>query len=407
MIARASSAVVIHALLAGLLVACGGDPGEMVERDAGERDAVVPDAGESHALAVLPLRPVALRIAPAPDAPPSIEVAAGTSLTFVRDSQPEGAGGNRWLEVATWDDRRGWAPAEELLEADLWIHYQRALGGAPPHTLRPAYPVRGSWAVEAPAWSTGITPISTVWLVGDSAWSARVAAIDTLADGCPGGGGHRLALLGDAAGGAGRGRGASGAAGTPDLERAVLAAPAGAAPSARALAVRSLPDVEPELARAALDAARALVAETPGDPGGGTGDPEVWYARVGEEALWAVLRWPATGAGPAGRTAALVLEPRQDRWHARRLAVVASLPSPETVAPPAGTPPATTTPAGPPLRLIGAYATGGAGPTLLLVEALEYGTSRVDLYLAGADDFRRLRAGYDWGCAAAATAAGP
>lgn len=346
------------ALAVVLGIGCGGEP-----RSA-SRGSETEDAGDFGRTTVVTLTGAQLRIEPLPDAPAVAEVAGGTALTVVGDTMGPGPGAEPWLRVATWDDRRGWVPADQVLTPDLWSHYQVALGGAAITALRAAYPVGdGRWAVEAPLNSPGITSISTVWLLADPVRAVKVAAIDSVAAAC--GTPHRMAILAEDAGG---GR---------DLSRAVLAVPASRRPQARLLAIAPLPLPDAAL-EAVIQRSAARMREMAGT------EPRVWLWSMGEDARWVTLRWPAGDGGRAGEhAAALLLERSGAGWSART--VVPQVPSDAD-------------PDRAPFEPAAAYATAGPRPTILVVEAIDLNGSRVDLYLAQADGYRRLRAGYLWGC---------
>ncbi len=341
----------------------------MVALAACADDSPTDDAGDgADTLAAEPagfvaLRDVALRIAPE-DGAASVTVAGGgTRLSRVGDTLPSGPGGERWLKLATWDDRRGWVSASDVLEADLWSHYQTVLGGTGPTALRVAYPIEGRWAVEAPPYSAGITPISTLWLLGDSARAVKVTAIDTVAD-C-GGRRHRVAVLAEDAGGSG-----------PNLERAALAFPASRPPTARRVAIVPVPTPEPDLAAAIARGVGRLRGSSPANQ-------QTWLYSIGAETRWVALRWPGTGDSVKGAAAALILDRSGDSWSA----VVAVPPMVSSAAPNRAA-----------LVPLAAFATMEGRPTLLLVSVLDYESARVDILLADAEGYRILRAGYVWGC---------
>ncbi|MCA1606275.1 MAG: SH3 domain-containing protein [Acidobacteria bacterium] len=61
--------------------------------------------------------------------------------------------------------------------------------------------------------------------------------------------------------------------------------------------------------------------------------------------------------------------------------------------------PAPATPNPSAVRLLHAFATdSGTRPTLFIVERVDSGGPQIEMYAAGADDVRRLYAGYGWGC---------
>lgn len=345
--------IVLTMLSLGVAVACADEP---AADSSGDVTSAVTEPAK-----VVALEQLALRISPEDGAAVVTMVSAGTPLARLADSLPPAPGSSRWLRVATWDERSGWVPADRTIDAGRWAGYATALGGAP-IALRAAYPIDGEWAVEAPPYSSGITPISTVWVLGDSAWSARIAAIDTVA-GCRGAT-HRIAWL-DAvpAGGA-----------APDLTRAGLALPASHRPAATRLAVAPLATPEARLKAAALDEAGRRFAPPE--------VPRVWFYRVGQADRWVTLRW----AGPAGvvdTAAALLLQPDGAGWRAA------------TVVAPSGTRAAADRS---PLVPTAAYETVVGQATLFLVNVVDSIGARVDIHLAGVGGYQRLRVGYNWGC---------
>lgn len=325
-----------------ILAACGGQPdgaddAAPVEPAAVERRVVVADA--------------ALRVAPTADAATTIEVPGGTALALVRDTL---VADGTWLELATWDDRRGWAPATEVVDEDVWLHAARALRLAPT-ALRPA---RGpAWEAEAPWPSPALRPGSGAWLAADTVVPARVGGLDTLAAEC--GGALRVARLAPVGGVTG-----PLAIVVPNRER----------PDVRSLPVRA-DGVPPALAAAveawSRDAAAAVA---------GRSEPRRTVALLGDGAAWVGLAWAGEGAAPWSAAAVVGPGPGGARPSARVV---------DTPAPRAGGPPS---PAA-------ALATGsGAWPIVLLLERpLERGR-RAEIWIAGADDYRRLYAGHARGC---------
>ena len=147
--------------------------GPASETTEGEAPAPSDSTGR-HRIVVLTAGP--LHLEPDSASPGVLEVQAGAVLDIVTEGNAEAG----WVRVATWDDRRGWLPAARLMEQAQWAHYAGALGVAPT-LVRPGYPVEGgTWGVEAPLGTPGITAASTAWLVGDSAVETRVTAIDSL-----------------------------------------------------------------------------------------------------------------------------------------------------------------------------------------------------------------------------------
>ena len=295
-----------------------------------------------------------------------MEVPAGALLDVV----PEGAGEAGWVRVATWDDRRGWLPANRLMEQSQWAHYGQALGGVAPSLLRPGYPVEGGfWAVEAPLGTPGITPASTAWLVGDSAVETKVTAIDSLEDVCSEKL-HRFGIL-DAG---------STAADFPRLEDGRLVTPSGSRPTARRLTLGPLePDAE---LTALLDSAAAELAPPGVDPKSAS----VEWATLGEGAAWAALSWPAEdpSTGRAQIASAIVLRRAPGGWE--RVATLGPLASSAEIPTPAWRP-------------AGVFVTGPSDlPTILLLEALEYEGAHLDIWIERGGRYERIYEGYYWGC---------
>ena len=336
------------------------DPGS----ETAEGGASPPDSAARERIVVLTAGPVHLE--PDTASPGVMEVPAGTLLDVV----PDGAGEAGWVRVATWDDRRGWLPANRLMEQSQWAHYGQALGGVAPSLLRPGYPVEGGfWAVEAPLGTPGITPASTAWLVGDSAVETKVTEIDSLEDVCSEKL-HRFGIL-DAG---------SAAADPPRLEDGRLVTPSGSRPTARRLAMGPL---EPDAELTALLESAATELAPPGV------DPEaasVEWAALGEGAAWAALSWPVEdpSTGQAQIASAIVLRRTADGWE--RVATLGPVPSSAEVPTPAWRP-------------VAAFATGTAGfPTLLLLEALEYEGAHLDIWIERGGRYERIYEGYYWGC---------
>ena len=297
------------------------------------------------------------------------EVVAGTLLRVV----PDTTGGGEWVRVATWDDREGWIHASRLTEPGLWAHYGEALGQVSPLLLRPAYPVEGgSWAVEAPLDSPGFTTASTAWLLGDSTRTARVVAIDSFENIC-GGDRYRFATLDIAS---------AAVEYLPFLEGGALAGPSGARPRARRLPIGAL-DPDPALVALAREIAEDL---GPRGPSGPLAPESIEWKSLGEGAAWAVLSWPIEdqATGQAQLAAALVFLRAESGWE--QLSAFAPAPSSAEIPSPAWRP-------------VAAYATGAsAGPTLLLVEALEYEGAHLDIWIERGDGLTRIHEGYYWGC---------
>lgn len=334
------------------------------ESETAEGDASPPDSAPRERLVVLTAGPVHLD--PDSASPGVLEVPAGTLLDLV----PEDAGEDGWVRVATWDDRRGWLPANRLMEHSQWAHYGQALGGVAPSLLRPGYPVEGgAWAVEAPLGTPGITPASTAWLVGDSAVSTKVTAIDSLEDICSEAL-HRFGIL-DA-----RYSGEN----LPRLEEGRLVTPSGSRPMVRGLAVGPL-DPDAELVGLLESAARELAP-----PGADPEAASVEWAALGEGSAWAVLSWPSEdpSTGRAQLASAIVLRRTGDGWE--RVATLGPVPSSAEIPTPAWRP-------------ASAFATGPSDfPTILLLEGLEYEGAHLDIWIERQGRYERIYEGYYWGC---------
>lgn len=352
--------VVLSVLAVAGLWACGGSP-TPAPPPGEEAPAAVDSVSEER---VVVLRAGPLHLEPDESSPGVTEVPAGGLLKAIPDS----AGGEAWVRVATWDDRRGWIPAERLVPSRLWAHYGRALGGVSPVFLRPAYPVDARrWAVEAPVGSPGFTSASTAWLLGDSATAVRVAAIDSVENVC-GGELHRVGIL-DA-----RAAGRPG----PLLDAGRIAAPSGSRPDASWVAVGPF---EPDAALASMAAAAAtdLVA--------GAGVPaSTDWATLGPDAVWVALAWPEEneGLGISQRAAALVFRRAGSGWE--RVSWIA--PEPSTAVIPTAA-----------WRPVAALSTGGSEhPTILLLEAREYEGAHLDIWVERGGGYQRIYEGYYWGC---------
>jgi hypothetical protein len=310
------------------------------------------------------LRSGPLHLEPDEGSPGIADVTAGTLLRVLPDS----GGAPGWVRVALWDDRRGWIPAARLVPVELWAHYGRALGGVSPALLRPAYPVEGgTWAVEAPLGSPGITPASTGWLLSDSASAIRITAIDAVENIC-GGELHRFGVLD---------RRASGEH-WPLLDAGRIATPSGGRPAAAAVPIGPL-EPDTALVRLAREGAAEMEAAS--------GPPEAteWLA-FGPDAAWAALAWPYEDVtlGISQRAAALVFRRSPSGW--QRVSAIAPLPSTAEIPTAA-------------FRPVAAYSTGGAShPTLLLLEVREYEGAHLDIWIERGEGYERIYEGYYWGC---------
>ena len=346
------------ALFAAAAWACGGSPNP--EPPAGSDSAAVDSAARE---SIVVLRTGPLHLEPEVASPGITDVAAGTLLRVVGDSgEAEG-----WVRVATWDDRRGWIPAERLVSTTLWAHYAQALGGVSPGSLRPAYPVDGGrWGVEAPTGSPGITSASTAWLVGDTTESVRVTAIDSVENIC-GGELHRFGIL----------EGRAGGSVWPLLEVGRIAAPSGGRPVTRTVPVGPL-DPDSTLVRLAREAAAELA------PGAGPPESTAWLS-LGPDAAWSAMSWPFEGQaeGISQRAAAVVFRRAGSGWE--RAASIA--PTRSTAMIPTAA-----------WRPVAAYSTGAQHPTLLLLEAREYEGAHLDLWIDRGEGYVRIYEGYYWGC---------
>ncbi|HET9332084.1 MAG TPA: hypothetical protein VFQ21_00720 [Gemmatimonadota bacterium] len=348
------------ALLILALHGCDGSPAPEPP-PAADTVAQADSTGEER---VVVLRGGPLHLEPDEGSPGITEVIAGTLLRALPDS----AGVPDWVQVAMWDDRRGWIPVDRLVPVELWAHYGRALGGVSPALLRPAYPVDGGrWAVEAPLGSPGITPASTGWVLSDSTSAMRITAIDSVENIC-GGELHRFGVLD---------RRESGER-WPLLEAGRIAAPSGTRPVAAAVTVRPLvPDSV--LLRLAREGAAEL------EPAAGAPESTEWVA-LGPDAAWAALSWPDEddAQGISQRAVALVFRRSPAGWE--RVSAIAP------VASTAGIPTAA-------WRPVAAYSTGGAShPTLLLLEVREYEGAHLDIWIERGDGYQRIYEGYYWGC---------
>lgn len=351
----------VIATLAVAVWACGGPPTPEPPAGTGDSPATVDSLAEER---IVVLRAGPLHLDPDEASPAVTDVPAGTLLRVVTDS----AGGDGWVRVATWDDRRGWIPVARLAPAGLWAHYGRALGGVSAVLLRPAYPVDETrWAVEAPLGSPGITPVSTVWVLDDSASAVRITAIDSVENFC-GAELHRFGIL------AGRAEGEE----WPLLEEGRIAAPSGGPPAARAVPVGPF---EP-------DAALVRLAETEAAelmPAAGPPESTAWAA-LGPDAAWVSLSWPFEdqAQGISQRAAALVFRRSGSGWE--RASSIAPTPSTAMIPTAAWQP-------------LAAYSTGGVEhPTLLLLETREYEGAHLDIWIERGDGYQRIYEGYYWGC---------
>jgi hypothetical protein len=345
--------ILVLALAAALGAGCRDRPEEPPAQDTAPADTVV----------VVPLHGLALRVEPGDSSPATLDVAAGTPLRLLeaRDG---------WLRLATWDDRAGWAAETGTVELPLWVHYQRALGGAPLSDLRPGYPVGdGRWGVEAPPPSPGVVTSANVWVLGPEPLVGTVTATDVVPSSC--GGAYRFGFLAESPPG-----GAAG--GEPVLARARLVTTAAPGSSLQTLEPRpATPDPSQVLAVRRL-------ADSLGTAGGGARYAAAEWLSLGDEALWATL------AGEPGRE-----QPDAPSW-AAAVVVLSGGSEPEVrlVVPPhpsPGLPPA--------IRPVLAFSTTGDGrPTLFVVHRVDYDGQRIELYVARARDVRAFYRGYAWGC---------
>lgn len=347
-------------LAAAGLWACGGSP--TPAPPASDSAPAAADSLSEERVVVLRAGP--LHLEPDASSPGVTEVPAGGLLSAIPDS----SGREGWVRVATWDDRRGWIPAERLVPSRLWAHYGRALGGVSPVLLRPAYPVDARrWAVEAPVGSPGFTSASTAWLLGDSATAVRVAAIDSVENVC-GGELRRVGILDARAGGRPG----------PLLEAGRIAAPSGGRPAASRVAVGPF-EPDPALASMAAAAATDLVS--------GAGAPaSTDWAALGPDAVWVALAWPEedAGSGISQRAAALVFRRTESGWE--RVSGIA--PQPSTAAIPTAA-----------WRPVAALSTEGSiHPTILLLEARETEGAHLDIWVERGGGYQRIYEGYYWGC---------
>lgn len=343
------------------LPGCGGDS----PRPAGEavRDTLAETPADPR---VVVIRAAALRLEPDYAAPAIVDVPAGALLAVPSD---EPARDGAWVRVATWDDRRGWLPASDVVDAGLWGHYGAAFGGVSPILLRPAYPVEGGrWGVEAPFHSPGLTAASSVWLLGDSTSMVRIARIDSIENVC-GDDRHRFATT----------ERTVAAVRWPFLDAGVIAAPSGSRPGARPLTVARL-EAEPALVDLAETAAAELAPAGAGPPGA------VEWAALGEGVAWAAFSWAAedVDTGQAQLAAAALFVRGPGGWTAAGM--IPLTPSSAVIPTPAWRP-------------IAVYATDGAiRPTVLLLEALEYEGAHLDIWIERGGHYVRLYHGYYWGC---------
>ncbi len=364
---RAAVRTVALALVLGA-VACGRTPPERTRAPG----PPVADSGRSR---LVTLAATHLRVRPEAGAAAVAELPVGAALTAVPDSAApvSDVDLDAWVQVATWDDRRGWVRADEVVETGLWTHYQAALG-APVTDARPAYPFDARWVVEAPYGSPGFTRISTVWLLGDSIRPAHATAVDSLEDVCSERR-HRAIRL-DAT---------SGANGGPDLEAALLASPGRPAGGLVRLAVGELGEPDPALREAILG--RIAVARDRKVEPGGVDAVRLDWARVGERQVWAAATWgPRDDEGMAHAAAFLAERDDSAPGFAWRLRTVV-------------TPGPTSAEDAAPFRPLAVYATADPSrANLFLVEALQYEGARVDVYASTGRRFRRVYKGYYWGC---------
>jgi hypothetical protein len=345
--------ILVLALTAAVGAACGDRPDEPPAQGAARADTVV----------VVPLHGLALRVEPGDSAPATLDVAAGTPLRLLeaRDG---------WLRLATWDDRAGWAAESGTVELPLWVHYQRALGGAPLSDLRPGYPLGdGRWGVEAPPPSPGVVTSANVWVLGPEPLVGSVAATDVVPSSC--GGAYRFGFLAEPPTGRVAGD-------EPLLERARLVATAAPGSSLRML--EPLPATPDPIQ---VQAVRRL-ADSLGTAGRGARFAAAEWLSLGDDALWVTL------AGEPGRE-----QPDAPSWAAAAVVLgggsepevrLVVLPHPSPGLPPA-------------IRPVLAFSTTGDGrPTLFVVHRVDYDGQRIELYVARSRDVRAFYRGYAWGC---------
>ncbi|MFN2383781.1 MAG: SH3 domain-containing protein [Gemmatimonadota bacterium] len=353
--------------------ACGGT---RTAEEAAAGDAARADSARAPGTSVVALLDLPIRSAPDLSAASIRDVTAGTGLALVPpadDGEPPPAG---WVQVSTWDDRRGWVPAADLLDIALWGHYQAALGGTPPTALRPAYPAPGGgWIVEAPFHSPGISTIATIWLAADTLFQTRVAVIESLDNECSGDR-YRFARLAS-------GPDAAAGQGAPNLDATVLAIASVERPTLKPLPVRPLDAPDADLDVAVAGAVERLLAAAP--PGS---TPIVTWQAIGDGAAWVTLTWePAAETIEGGRWAAALLVRRGPAGEPPNIQTAIPL-SWTSVGESSG-----------PFDVRGAYSTGpGLQPTLFVVHSLHYEGLNVNVYLADADALRRVHLGYYWGC---------
>ncbi|MFN2421811.1 MAG: SH3 domain-containing protein [Gemmatimonadota bacterium] len=321
---------------------------------------------------VVPFHGLSLRIEPVASAEAILEASPGTPLRVIESR-------SGWLRVATWDGRVGWIPEGETFELSLWVHYQEALGGIAPSDLRPAYPLAdGRWAVEAP-FPSGMTTGSSVWVYGEPASVIGVTTIAEIQSTC---GVRRMAILADRpSASTPEASGRALRADEPALDLALLAAPGAPSPRLRRLApAPATPN--PAQTQAVMEATQRLLASRGDDAAARAIATAEWLA-IGEGALWVRLGGESGGAGPEAPSWAATLLVQGTSPDVRVHAVVAPYPAPNPSA----------------VRLLHAFATdSGTRPTLFIVERVDSGGPQIEMYAAGADDVRRLYAGYGWGC---------
>lgn len=380
-------------LLLAIALACGGEGGDRrdAQPDTAARDPVTPAEPAEERMVVL--RGGRLRLAPESGSDAVTEVGLGTVLRPVADTI---VGGRRWIRLATWDDRAGWMRAEEVLPASVWAFYRRSLGIAPTD-LRPTYPIgRGRWGVEVPFPSSAFDLPARAWVGAETLVKARVVERDTVINECSGDR-YSFAIVVPGPGEAGD-RG-------PETDRAALAVPTDERPGVEPLAVEPLAApsasavaeaegvAERALGRAA-ERGTAGPSDAPPPPAPGS-EPDFAWLRVGE-AIWVVAIWnPHDKEIMPGRYTAAWLFSRGEAAPALDGGRTGFW----TVHPVVPFGYAFVGPAAPPYRPLAGYATGrSALPAVLVIEALEYEGSRIELLLAGSERFRRFYRGYYWGC---------